>query len=465
MDFEKENQELDILVVLEDFLREARRLLLLGIVLVLLCGAGLTVRERMTYRPTYQATASFTVKAADPLYASVSTYNMKTAEQMAKTFPYILTSGVLQNRVKAELGISVMPNVSVSVMPNSSVITLTVRHSDARLAYDTLNAVIRFYPEIAEFVVGSTVLSLLDESGLPTRPINAPNLKSTLIKGCILGGFLWCVIVLVFALSKTTIHNEDMLRKLLNLDCYGQVPTVKVAAKDSCPLLHKGRKKPEFSEAIRSVRMHVERAMESEDKKVLLVSSAIPGEGKTTISLNLGIALARRGKKVLIIDCDLRNPSVAKGLNLDSKLSLPDYLSGKANIREVTCPSGTENLSVITGGPGGAKYSQLMTRERGELLVLAARKLYDYVILDTPPCSMLADAGEVAALADAGLLVVRQDYASRGQILDGVQRLGDGDLSLIGWVFNHTRRSLSYSYSYNHAYNYGGGYAYDKKSR
>jgi capsular polysaccharide biosynthesis protein len=102
MDFEKENQELDILVVLEDFLREARRLLLLGIVLVLLCGAGLTVRERMTYRPTYQATASFTVKAADPLYASVSTYNMKTAEQMAKTFPYILTSGVLQNRVKAD---------------------------------------------------------------------------------------------------------------------------------------------------------------------------------------------------------------------------------------------------------------------------------------------------------------------------------------------------------------------------
>ena len=209
----------------------------------------------------------------------------------------------------------------------------------------------------------------------------------------------------------------------------------------------------------------MEKALEEEQKKILLVSSAIPGEGKTTVSLNLGIALARRGKKVLIIDCDLRNPSVAKGLNLDSKLSLPDYLSGKANIKEVTCPTGTENLSVITGGPGGAKYSQLMTRERGELLVMAARKLYDYVILDTPPCSMLADAGEVAALADAGLLVVRQDYASRGQILDGVQRLGDADLSLIGWVFNHTRRSLSYSYSYNHAYNYGGGYAYDKKSR
>jgi receptor protein-tyrosine kinase len=309
------------------------------------------------------------------------------------------------------------------------------------------------------------VLSLLDESGLPTHPINAPNLKSTLIKGCILGGFLWCVIVLVFALSKTTIHNEDMLRKLLNLDCYGQVPTVKVAGKDSCPLIHRGRKKPEFSEAIRSVRMRVERAMEGEEKKVLLVSSAIPGEGKTTVSVNLGAALARRGKRVLIVDCDLRNPSVAKGLKIQSNLALPDYLNGKATIKEVICETDQENLYVITGGPGGAGYTHLLTRERGELLIHAARNLYDYVILDTPPCSMLSDAGEVAALADAGLLVVRQDYASRDQILDGVQRLGDADLSMIGWVFNHTRRSLSYSYSYNHVYNYGGGYAYNKKSK
>ena len=120
---------------------------------------------------------------------------------------------------------------------------------------------------------------------------------------------------------------------------------------------------------------------------------------------------------------------------------------------------------MITGGPGGAGYTHLLTRERGELLIHAARNLYDYVILDTPPCSMLSDAGEVAALADAGLLVVRQDYASRDQILDGVQRLGDADLNMIGWVFNHTRRSLSYSYSYNHVYNYGGGYAYKKKSK
>ena len=88
-------------------------------------------------------------------------------------------------------------------------------------------------------------------------------------------------------------------------------------------------------------------------------------------------------------------------------------------------------------------------------MIQAARKLFDFVILDTPPCALLADAAEVAALADAGLLVVRQDCASRDQIIDGVQRLTDAELPMIGWVFNGVERSLAT----------GGGYGYGRKDR
>ena len=164
---EKEVQRLDLMVLLEDFLREARRLWVVGFVLVVLCGAFFGIRAKAAYRPSYQASATFTVKVADPLYASVASYNIKTAEQMAKTFPHILNSGLLENRVKEALGIPYMPSVSVSVLPNSSVITLKVQDSDPQQAFDVLNAVITYYPEIAEFVVGATVLQLLDESGIP----------------------------------------------------------------------------------------------------------------------------------------------------------------------------------------------------------------------------------------------------------------------------------------------------------
>ena len=458
---EREVQELDLLVLLEDFCREAKRLWLIGLVLVTLFGALFGIRAKWNYKPFYQASATFTVKVADPLYASIATYNIKTAEQMAKTFPHILNSGLLESKVKEALGLSYMPSVSVSVLSNSSVITLKVQDPDPQLAYDVLNAVITYYPEIAEFVVGATVLALLDESGVPTAPANALNIKGALLRGSVLGFCLWFLVVLLFAMTKTTIHNERMLSRILNFDCFGKVPSVKVPGRDACPLLHVGRRKPEFSEGIRAVRIRVERAMEPGDKKVLLVSSAIPGEGKTTVSVNLAMSMAQRGKRVLIIDCDLRNPCVAKALRMKAEHSLVDFLSGKKMLRELMYPTDVENLFLIPGGPGGSTVADLLTRERGMSMIKAARKLFDFVILDTPPCAMLADASEVAMLADAGLLVVRQDYASRDQIIDGVQRLGDADLPMIGWVFNFVERSLSADEDYG----YGGIYGYVRKGR
>ena len=420
---EREEQKINLFVLLEDFLREARRLWVMGLALVVLCSAVLGIRANHSYSPIYQASASFTVKVADPVYASIQSYNTKTAEQMAKTFPYILTSGVLEKRIKETLGISYLPAVSVSVMPNSSMITLSVRDSDPQRAYDVLNAAITHYPEIAEFVVGATALALLDESGMPTAPINARTTKNAMMKGAILGLGVWCALVLLMALSKTTIHHEDMLRTYLSFECFGQIPQVKITAKDPCPLMTQIRRRPEFSEAIRSLRMRVERSMDQDDKKVLLISSAIPGEGKSTISINLAISMAQRGKRVLLIDCDLRNPSVAKGLKMRSDCSLTDYLLGRMTLKELLRPTDIDNLYIIPGGSGDPKAADLLNQERGLGMIHAARNLFDFVILDTPPCSMLADTGEVAALADAGLLVVRQDFASRGQILDGVQRM------------------------------------------
>ena len=452
---EKEVQRLDLMVLLEDFLREARRLWVVGFVLVVLCGAFFGIRAKAAYRPSYQASATFTVKVADPLYASVASYNIKTAEQMAKTFPHILNSGLLENRVKEALGIPYMPSVSVSVLPNSSVITLKVQDSDPQQAFDVLNAVITYYPEIAEFVVGATVLQLLDESGIPTAPANTLDMRGALTKGAMLGLIGWALVVLLFAMTKSTVHNEEMLAKVLNFDCFGQVPSVKAPGRDTSPLIHTGRRKPEFSEKIRAVRLRVERAMEPGDKKVLLVSSSVPGEGKTTVSVNLAMSMAERGKRVLIIDCDLRNPSVTKALRMRAKNSLLDYLTGRMMLRELIQPTAAENLFVIPGGVGGAAASELLTRERGVSMIQAARKLFDFVILDTPPCALLADAAEVAALADAGLLVVRQDCASRDQIIDGVQRLTDAELPMIGWVFNGVERSLAT----------GGGYGYGRKDR
>ena len=113
---------------------------------------------------------------------------------------------------------------------------------------------------------------------------------------------------------------------------------------------------------------------------------------------------------------------------------------------------------MIPAGTGGKSDNAAMLSDvRMARLIQAGRNMYDYVILDTPPCSLLADAAELADLAEAGLMVIRQDYAARDQILDGIQRLGDGRLPVIGCTFNNVRKSITSGGGYSYSYGYGYG--------
>ena len=463
MEFEeKEEQKLDLFVLLDDFLRQAKRLWLLGLVLVLLCGAGLSLVKKAGYTPYYEAYSSFTVRVSNPLYGGMSSYNEKTAQVMADAFPAILTSDLLKSRVAETLGLENLAGVSIRASSQASILTLTVRSQDPQRSLDVLNAVIDCYPEVSEFVVGATSLILLDESGLPENPTAVFSFRSHAIKGAVLGAGLWFLLVMALILMKNTIHNEEELRRTLNTPCMGQIPTVKLTRKMPYPLIHRLKADNGFGESIRLLRLRVEKAMEEEEKKVLLVSSAIPGEGKTTISVNLAVSLAKKGRRVLLIDCDLRNPSVVGTLStkshpLSNANNLVDYIRGKVTVMDMVQPTEVEDLFVIPAGNGGKSDNAAMLSDpRMARLIQAGRNMYDYVILDTPPCSLLADAAELADLAEAGLMVIRQDYAARDQVLDGIQRLGDGRLPVIGCAFNNVRKSLtSGGYGYGYSYGYG----------
>lgn len=458
---ENNSREIDLLALVDDFLVEAKRLALLGILLILVCSIGLAGYQRMNYYPIYEANAAFTVRVANPLFGSVSSYNSATAEQMAKTFPYILTGDLLKERVMQYLDLGYMPGLSVTASANSNIITLSVRDSDPQRAKDVLDAVLLHYPEIAEFVVGPTKLILLDESGVPTAPVNPFSYRSGLARGAVVGAAIWVLLAGLLALTKSTVHNEEELRQLLSCECLGQIPEHSSGRKDACPVIHKGKQDLGFAEAIRLLRLRMEKQM-GDQRKILLVSSAIPGEGKTTVSVNLAVSLAKKGKRVLLIDCDLRNPSVAKALKIRDDRGLSDYLAGTITVREMIHSTEVENLYVAPCGSGVRdKHAELLSQDRTGKMILACRKLFDCVILDTPPCSMLADAAELASLADFGLMVIRHDYASREQILDGAQRLGEWDLQLLGCVLNKMQHRLSSGYGYS----YGYGYGYGEKKR
>lgn len=452
--------ENDLRVLAVDLLRGAKRLLWLGVLLAVM-GAALSVwRTHSTYRPVYRASASFTVVVTNTLYSDIRTYNASTAEQMEQTFPYILTSDVLTDLVKQKLGVASLPAISAAAMTNTNIFTLSVTSSDPQLAYDVLNTVIECYPDVAEFVVGPTTMSLLDESGVPTAPINSKDYAGAAKQGAVIGVVLWAVIVTLFALTRSTIHNEKELERIMSLRCIGVLPMVKRRGKRgqgaAGPVLSKENDKFGFNESVRLLRIRVEKEMQEQRRKVLLVSSAVPSEGKSTVASNLAIALAHKGKRTLMVDCDLRNPSVAGVFGKKQAVGLSEYLNKKAEIDQIIVPLEPKNLFAVFGGTPVSNASELLGRKEMQEFIEATRRIFDYVILDTPPSSLLADASELALQADCGIMVIQQNHASKSQILDGVQLLADSGLPLIGCVLNGAEggvlgRSYSY-YGYSKAY-------------
>lgn len=456
---ENKINEFDLTVFFYDFLQVARRLVFLLLILIVLCAGFLCYNNYRHYSPVYEASATFTVYITDPLQSDVRAYNTAAAEQMAKTFPYIISSGIFNERVMQSLDITYMPSISASSTGNTNIFTITVSSSDPELSYNVLSEVIKYYPEAAQFVVGPTNLNLLDESGIPNKPVNRLSFYSSARTGAFYAALIWGLLCIIKTLLHSTVHNEKELASLINLRELGMLPKVKNQARSAaCPLFGTTSETSGFSEAVRLMRIRAENELVKNNSHVIIVSSAIAGEGKTTVSINLGISLAARGKRTLIIDCDLRNPSVAENLGKENINGLTDYLEGSIKIEELIQKTGYSDLSVVYAGEAVSNAAELLARPQTKHFISACRKFYDYVILDTPPVSLLSDAAEIADCADGAILTIRQNYASKREILESAQTLSENGMPIIGYVMNYTSEGI-FSSSGSYYYKYGKYYS------
>lgn len=451
--------KIDIIFLLRIWLRYAKRFWAMAVALAILGACVIGFVGYRNYTPVYDATVSFTVKVSNPLYGSINSYNNAAAKQLNSTFPYILRSAILRQRVSEYLGVSDIPTVTTTVMENSNIFTMRVRHSNPEWAYEVLQAMIECYPQVADYVVGDTDLVMLDESGVPQRPVYDLDLTDHLVIGAGGGVLIWCGFMLLLVLCRRTIHNEDELQRTLNYTCLGIVPATKVVGKDKrCPLIHHDSGKFGFAESVRLLQMHVAKEMHAQNKKILMVSGAIPGEGKTTIAVNLAIASAKAGNRTLIVDCDHYNPSVDRSLGVEKSVTMLEYMEGGANAKELLSKTGIRHLYCMNTG---VDVKEKGVKDSFGKLLRAARETFDVIILDTPPCSLLVDAAELSDLADCALMVIRQDYASRDQIIEGVRLLTDNGLPLIGCAMNGVNGNLAtYGYQYGNGYGYGYAYGY-----
>lgn len=448
----QEPELIDITEMLSDYFRIFRRMWAWVLILTLLGTGIFYIRARVQYQPRYTASATFTVNIQRDQQGvgesgTVAFYNNSAAEQMAKTFPYILTSGVLKRKVAKDMGTgSVTGNIQANVAENTNLLTISVTDRDAGRAYAILQSVIKNYPEISEVIVGKTNMEMLDETGISPEPDNPKELKKSALKGGLFGFLIAALWTALLVVTRRTVRKESDIHRWMHTRCLGTVPEIhekrRSGTSQTRMVLTDPKVEEKLQESFRMIRNKVEYHAHEYHLKTFLITSALAGEGKSTIAVNLALSLAQAGKKVVLIDCDLRHPTDRKILNLDPGEGLGEVLEHKKKLAECIIKSKDMGLDpemrlmFLPGGTSLKDGSELLGTEFMHRIIARMEEWADYVILDSAPAGLLTDAVVLAQYADAAVFVVRKDFARVDHIMDGMEHLAESQVQIIGGILN-----------------------------
>lgn len=437
--------KLDLTVLTSKVLKAARRTWIFGMVLILLLSGLSYIRYARSYTPVYTARASFVVRSGSGTSISSSSYYDKLyTKQLIATFPYILSSGALQKVVAEDLGLSGVPGtISAQMEGETNLFQLQVTSTDPQMAYDILQSVVKNYPRVARHVIGTTSLTQLDGGGVPTAPANPRNPWNTTAKGAMTGAAIYLGILILTALNQRTIHSKADLRKRLNVKHLASVPQVPVKHRSNKSvnkiLIDNPNISSDYFKSIETMQLRLDHFMRRNRMKTVLVTSALMDEGKSTVACNCAMMFAKKESRVVIIDGDLRNPSIHRRLNmphLEKATGLYHYLSGEADAADILYQYQDTNLYVIPAGMAVNNVAPLYAGPRMAQLLQELRNQANQIILDTPPCSFMNDTTLLATHCDTGVLVIRQDYAHVNRITTSAEMLTQAGLPLAGCVIN-----------------------------
>lgn len=296
-----------------------------------------------------------------------------------------------------------------------------------------------------------TNIRLIDPPSLPSSP-KSPNIPFTLLVSYIFGLCLAGIVIYLVEYFDDIIKGVDSLPKDMSCPFLGQLPMVHIG---DLPTVYQESKSP-YTEAIHGLRTNLSFLALSRDKKLLLITSPGSGEGKSTIAVNLAITYAQTGKRVLLIDADIRNPSLHKCLaRPKDQVGISNTLIKEIDFYDVVQKSilGIVGFDYLPGGDIPPNPVQLLESDKMRELLETSQHIYDLVVVDTPPLGLFSDALLLARYADVVTLISRYNKTSRKELTAAIELLYKAEVSSLGVVLNGVPSGA-------HGYGYGYGYGY-----
>jgi capsular exopolysaccharide synthesis family protein len=310
--------------------------------------------------------------------------------------------------------------------------------------------------------VRSNNISVIDRAEVPKRRFK-PNLALNLAIGLLLGAMLGVLLAFLLEFLDDTIKTPEDVEQKLKLAVLGIIP--KLGQKENVADLAKDPKSS-FSEAYRSVRTALQFATDHGVPKTLLVTSSGPGEGKSTTALALSRNLVQLGKRVLLIDGDLRNPSLHKTLGLRAEFGLSNLLAGGCTLADATHLVDDGSLSVVLAGPLPPNPAELLSGSKLVSLLTIGTERFDHVVIDGPPVLGLADAPILSNTVSATILVVNSAKTKIGAAQVALKRLLVARARVVGCLLTkYDSRTAGYGYGYGYGYGSYSYYAYGNDAK
>ena len=478
----QDESDIDLSRLLHEFRSVLRRMYWIPLALMLVVGGLWLLRNWRAYTPMYASEVTFTIRVNTNSMSDISNtsshYDKATAEQLSKTFPYLVHSDYFHAQLRQALGVDrINGSITAATVPDTNLFTLKVTSPDPKDALAILEAVIEVYPQAADYVVGSTSMELLTQPAEASSPYNSFRPLRSACKGALIGLALGLMLLLGIAVTRRTVQTREDVRLKLNQECLAALPAVAFKRRKNSANELLSIQNPHvpgsYQEGIRALRIKLLRTLSNTKHKVILVTSTMPGEGKTTIAVNLAQSLSRNGAKVVLVDADLRKPSVKQTLGvteptagLDAALALEDLGALTSMLLEQEPGS----LWLLAGDKAPQEDVRQVDAPALRRVLDVLRKNAEYIIVDTPPCGLLADSVNVARAADCVLYVLGAGAVQIPQVLDSMQFLDEAGTPLLGCVLNGvsggSHGGYGYGYSYgSYGYGYGSYGGYDRRKQ
>lgn len=398
----------------------------------------------MTRSTVYRAAVSFYVYSnPDYVYDSsvnISSSEFNTAMNLVRSYILILKSDAVMEKViqEAELDYTIpglVGSISTEEVEQTAVFYVYAYASDPDKAMLIANTIGEVAPSEISRIVKSGGIEVVDYAKMPAAPYSSTNVLKFAIIGFAGGLVLSVFFFFLFGLLDATIRRRYELRLAFNLPILGDIPAMMPQSKDEEVDTVLCEESPfAFKESYNALRANMLFTGKGEKCPIYIITSAELNEGKTLNSINLAISYAQLGKKILLIDGDMRNSTVSERLKIKNKAGLSQYLAGltkKPNITNIG-----QNLDVMVGGDVPPNPSELIGSEEMVRFLSEMKEIYDGIFIDMPPVGILSDALMLSKSATAYVMVMRANYSKLDKQKEAVSLLEQIGANICGIIFN-----------------------------